>query len=834
MAQGSRRLPMYVESNTGKVVVGDGNDYEHVSMPAYTGADDAQMVVGKVDALTGRVEAEVHGIDVGLLTKSQVTDVVGPPVVNSIMPDDWYAGTILANDGTWLYARNESNAKQVVRYPVSGLADESARVLGHNFDTTAAAGGILAIKTTSTPGLVFAAVYDATTTNSTNIWRSTDYGATFTKVLELGVGYYGAMSTRIDNVRFLSERSMLEFTDPRTGQRTFAIGEYNVSGGRVAGSTNDRNCLWKSVDDGLTWQLVAEFNADGSTQHIRHFHALIWNPYTSRVLICGGDTNAQACIIPWDGGTLPSNTTPKNITGAKTGSQRFRLCDMVFDEGYGYYLSDFDDTDTTNNTTHDAGVWRFDARTMANSSWSKIDSGCISELPGRWGFLACKTADGHIFFADSMSRLPADGEHFISVYALNSSRDRLHRVGEFRSHKTGTTEVLRYVDTFMPIGNKVFMNLRGISNIQQTKAGTACFRTTDQAWAGVADTIHPAYWCDPDAGTDDTATGRGLSPRSPYKTWGYALTGKMPFGAVLVMDWEGEKRVDAATTAPAFITTNADATQRVEIRGRSPSATAFGLSSAATASGDIYVGSQAFNLRLRDVWWKTWRKSAGQNLLRNNNATAGSTLAKFSAYRCNIGNVWIDNSIGYEEPWPFDTVLASQRGAQASQATLYCNAGAGGMSVVLDGCVVMAPRGAGNTITYSATNAVSVTLNNTVLNGNGAQILFNGSGSTLTADGCLFYNYKGSAITVQSAATVAPVLRNCVFSVGRQATAQEPQIIDETAGDITASGKVIGAKCSAPLAVTGSAAASVFDATSKQIPWIAPRDPLNMDYTIIE
>ena len=149
------------------------------------------------------------------------------------------------------------------------------------------------------------------------------------------------------------------------GIGTLYIGEYNVCHPRTSGSTNDRVRIMKSVDNGDTWTKVVEWNTNGVNQ-VGHIHAMKQDPYTGEIYICTGDDNTKSGIIKWNGSSAwADNKTLAEIgtmDGFKvlTGAQRYRVCDVLFDEKYFYT---FADTQTPNNPTgSESGIWKRNKR----------------------------------------------------------------------------------------------------------------------------------------------------------------------------------------------------------------------------------------------------------------------------------------------------------------------------------------------------------------------------------------------------------------------------------------------------------------------------------------
>lgn len=90
----------------------------------------------------------------------------------------------------------------------------------------------------------------------------------------------------------------------------FLFGEYNISSGRVAGSTNDAVRVHQTTDSGATWTILLTWNTDGSTNQIRHCHGVVYNRYKKSWVILTGD-DPDSAILEWDGvSASPAANTP--------------------------------------------------------------------------------------------------------------------------------------------------------------------------------------------------------------------------------------------------------------------------------------------------------------------------------------------------------------------------------------------------------------------------------------------------------------------------------------------------------------------------------------------
>lgn len=75
--QGAFQIPVSFDTGTNKIVVGNGNDYEPLSLPPYTGAD-ASMVVATTNPVTGGIG--FNGVVVDMNETPDDTNTAGYPV----------------------------------------------------------------------------------------------------------------------------------------------------------------------------------------------------------------------------------------------------------------------------------------------------------------------------------------------------------------------------------------------------------------------------------------------------------------------------------------------------------------------------------------------------------------------------------------------------------------------------------------------------------------------------------------------------------------------------------------------------------------------------------
>ena len=97
------------------------------------------------------------------------------------------------------------------------------------------------------------------------------------------------------------------------------------------GSNNDRKSvpIYKSKDNGLTWDVVYEF----SENSIKHIHIVKYDAFSDTIWCCTGDNDGENKIVLFD-----NNFNLLEILG--DGSQLYRTCDLFFSEEKVIWLMD--------------------------------------------------------------------------------------------------------------------------------------------------------------------------------------------------------------------------------------------------------------------------------------------------------------------------------------------------------------------------------------------------------------------------------------------------------------------------------------------------------------
>lgn len=751
--------------------------------------------------------------------------------IPQLTPTDWYPDALHASDETYLYGAYSASNDTLVRYQV-GSHTATVGV------QCSAGKAITYIATTSTPGLIFIHVDNGS--GSGDIYRSTDYGATATLVLQLGTRNQSApvSGARSANVRWLSERSFCEATI--SGAKVMLIGEYNAGTSRTIGGANDAVCLYRSTDYGVTWSIAAEWNTDGNTSYndaanggnyVRHIHAVRYSSIDGKIYILFGDvgtvggvvSNNQAGFVQWDGVTsITSNALLSSYasTGLKSvgGLQQSRTTDMLFESDGIYVMTDA--ISNTSSSEFPSGVFRF---SYDLTTRERIDKS-ILEVPNRSARLGIKHPLGHHIWLDAIENgNTTAGAYFTSLYTSSTDKTMFARNAVCRS-KTGGV-------SFDP--QALFM---GGSNIYIThtqgsgigKDGTAVVQVdASLSWNGErADTVHPVYFVDKDMGTDDaTTTARILRGNGPgvdaFKTLQYAMTGsRMPHGARCVLT--AGNYSESTSINPVFLTTLADATEYVNISGAGKNLTAVGNN--ASASNWLFgpvSGSVQQNWDFQDMRLTTFKSGAAQTIflytsyantaayyLRLIRAEAGkrrgdisSTVATDDAFTHIPINIAHASVAARPNVRMVDSALVFKNASDLSNsAVLLYHNNAAGLPV----------------LNFSADRSVFW----------GGNVQHGGAASTMRLMNCVFGGCTNSNghIQIMSTATVSPYGNGNRF----ESQAVTKQIVNSS-GSVTGSGQFKNSTCNQPLDAT-----AFFDAWSSTVsPGGRVKSPYTNDYSVL-
>jgi len=350
--------------------------------------------------------------------------------------------------------------------------------------------------------------------------RSADGGMTFREVYRFGEGI-GPGGSQAQDVRML--RGMLELTTELPGGGgvgTLFIGEYNFNKARITGSVNDRVRIMKSADRGETWTKVVEWNTNGSNQ-LGHIHAMKQDPYTGEIYICTGDNNDKSGIIKWDGSSVwPDNRTLAELSGMNGftvlyGRQRYRVCDVLFDDDHFYT---FADTQLPNNPTgSESGIWKGE---KDFSSYVRVDNKIFSFDSMHIGWFGEKIGNTFVFTtAREYTSSGAWKEHNTQVYTSNDG-DNWHVSGMLNWRDLNNPTLPRYINNVFAHNNKLYIDcIAGAGHYSVIQCDVS------KEWNTFEDPVilHPVYYVG-NWNTPGNDANSGTSPDVPKRTLNNALT----------------------------------------------------------------------------------------------------------------------------------------------------------------------------------------------------------------------------------------------------------------------------------------------------------------------
>lgn len=420
------------------------------------------------------------------------------------------------------------------------------------------------------------------------------------------------------------------------GNTVLIYTEYNVNNSRTPGSTNDMIRILNSTDMGLTWNVTATFNTDGSNTNIRHFHGVVQNPDDKRIFIMTGDGDSQSAIYSWDGVTpWVDNISPIDLvqsSGLKNiaGRQRFRCLDIIFDNGICYWMSDSETSVPLHG--HEYGAWKC---TYDLEDVTKISSAGSNTkgLAGRHGVML---STGEIVYLVTNDE-PETG--FMYSIIVVSSRDKT-RWGVAGAYRTEKDVTYHYRKGFFLVDDVVYVSMAGGSG--KTLLSTVAIKLSNrELWEdfeGVnrIDTIHPVYWLDADNGNDGNS---GYSPREPLKTMSEALTsGKLTYGARLVLPIGNYELENGITPGFTGNTLEGDNTEPLVIQGQGATVSSIEyMDTAVTSNMFLLTGSDNKRLELCDLELRS-SKSTSVKIITGTSTVGGSHLGRLT--RCFIEGIY--------------------------------------------------------------------------------------------------------------------------------------------------------------------------------------------------
>lgn len=499
-----------------------------------------------------------------------------------LYPNDYFNEDAKSCDDDYLYYQDSASLFRST--PLAGLNNAVVTQQKDIEDYTVIAAGqgdVRHIHVTAAGSLLL--IGRSIATNLYYMWRSDDQGATWSAdgshVLELGLDDSGVHQP---GRNMLGNQNMCNVTLD-DGSAAILLAEYQA----VDASPHNIK-VWISKDDGLTWtSMWSVGNSDGeaSNQPIRHFHCVQQDPYTKKIVVVCGDSDAMNGIVigPNNGDWSAINdTAPKDIseTGfvAAGNSQKYRGYQLAFDENYIYSYADT--TEAANQ-----GIWRFSKTDLTATKVHAVareGGGMFRTQQGT--LLACDIVDSNNDATMTEVNIYAseDGETWknIAKAALENGWSGVAR-----------TFSIIFQDKF----GRIFFS-GGVYNSIPGKADKHVTVVKEQGnWFDAlgAEIIAPVYYVS-DTGTDshNQNTFQGFRESAPWATLKYALEGdRITIGArVLLAD--GIHTTNASTLDYQSNTIPAKAGQTTVVEGR--------ISGQTTLYYDADNTGTGFNVGLND------------------------------------------------------------------------------------------------------------------------------------------------------------------------------------------------------------------------------------------
>ena len=763
--------PRSGETNVGEKAVDKevGKTTPTNALPVYHDINVNNVVTGNGNVL---IEAE------DLVAVQNLAANSMPP---ELEPTNWYSDQFFSGGHGFIYGRSASNFLDFVRVDTT----TRSRIVIPNPFGVSSPQTIRTVVTTSVPGIIFACIGESSqTATSMRIWRSTNFGSTWVQVLQLGSGPGGAAN----GVWMLSDRNFCE------GNRGWYIGEYNVNSSRTSGGANDGVTLWKSVNQGVTWEAVQTWNTSGAHQ-LRHIHCVKPSPLGG-IVIGTGDTDAESALIWWDElGTIGNVAFTALPAGSKAlhGRQRHRVVDLDAVDGYWYWMGDGPSMDVLQL----GEVGWFRCPVDLSAPVERLD-GQIAGYTQRSIYYSVKLSNGCLAYIEETITDPGAGNYHIGIWVSNEKRTRIERVGMIKYPNTVTTQV---APVMFQVGDQVYAWCGGTAFAKG--GGTAVFTTssTKRFCGRRPDVVHPVYWIDPVNGTDSAAVDRAFHPGNAVKTLGNVLVSSyLPRGGRLVMPAGEFSTTETTNFVPRFSTTGADTTDFFTIDGQGINTTKVGLTSGASVGNHMaYPASDIQRIEVKDLQWTTYRATSGQAVISFGGCSVAQTLR---TVRARIGgrDVTTDNN----------PILGNLIASGSANITLW------------DSEIVARPGGV-PLITGDADGPVNITADNTVFSG-GTMPFNPRSTDSISIRGGLICDSSVSGGTIEATANVSVANTLSVVNTRYALPVSVAQIVNNTAGSVT--GRAINCR-----SVNSLNPSAFFDATSVVDTKVTPKDPFRFDFS---
>jgi hypothetical protein len=447
---------------------------------------------------------------------------------------------------------------------------------GHNFGA-----GYIIDDIFAGHGVVFVCAAEVATDRRW-LYRSTNQGATFSAVHQLGISQDGSQHNPL--VKILAKG--LDFGE-LNGAPAIMFAAYNYSV-TTRGSVTDQGYIAISIDNGVTWQRLATFNVGKAS--VRHFHLCQWDMYRKAWWVGSGDDDDESMIVRWDGVTpWPGDKSPVEMAATPGftvgyGRQRYRTTGLLFTSDWIYSMTDFPGD-------NDGGIWRFRGDL---SEFHRVDHKVSGST--RYGWMGIQCVDGTLMFIDGCSESTPDDQRRYHIYASKTGH-RWHDIGRVHLTGTGTVAIPRALFQ-APDGN---IWIGGDFTSGQDRQTVIC-EQYDLFREPIPDNIIPAYFVNFATGND---ANDGLTARTPWKTARKSLLASAVTHGARVMLSEGEspETLLSVLNYASHTLPTRDTSARVQISGRGRDVTTLTLADSwynTSTSVGWYVEFDSLRIKMSD------------------------------------------------------------------------------------------------------------------------------------------------------------------------------------------------------------------------------------------
>lgn len=499
------------------------------------------------------------------------------------------------------------------------------------------------------------------------------------------------------------------------GQPALMLATYNYASEATVpnGDPADLNYVAQSLDDGATWQILNVWNQGSHT--IKHFHALRYDGWRDKWWFCVGDSPTLSMVFTWDGvvswpGNL-GNAALSAVQGFEVGygASQWRAVDLLITADY---VETF--TDTVGGAT--GGIWRMDPDL---ARMRRISHPNLGKQHDGWTSILC--LDGtRLWCDDCRADTSTSAQRHMSIYAA-APGGRYYDIAKVALTGSGVVTMKGFFQT--PDGN-VWISSDNV-------AGKGAQETTILQQHGKfreerPDAVAPAYFVNFSTGSD---SNDGKTSGTAWKTAAKCLaSNNVTYGARVMLSSGTSTENGVATIDYAANSAGAtDTSLPVQISGQGRDVTIITLSGA-TAGWRDSSAAKTWNIEISDLTLK--QSDNTQSILWD--TTPQTTPGKWTVRDATIG----------------DQIVGANRAIFVRTATV------NGIRSRIE-----SPQSASQYCVY-ADGSSTVTLQSCILEG-GRNIQL--SGASVSLKQCSIVRFANTGWLINTGATVAPTLVNCLF-----------------------------------------------------------------------